>query len=125
MSSKILLIDDEELVVKSVNRLLAREGYEVINCKSGEEAIEKVQQVSVDLIVCDIRMPKMTGIDTIKKIRELRKLTKQKAIPEILMTGYADEAANKEAEALKVAEYLYKPFDLRDFLACVKKHLGG
>ena len=45
------------------------------------------------------------------------------SVPEILITGYADDETNKEAEALKVADYIYKPFDLADFLNCVNKHL--
>lgn len=121
---KILLIDDEELVVKSVDKLLRKEGYEVIACKSGEDAIEKAKAEAVDLVICDIRMPKLTGIETIRKIRELFKTAGRKLVPEILITGYADEESNHEAEALQVAEYLYKPFDLRDFLTCVKKTIG-
>lgn len=121
---KILLVDDEELVVKSVGKLLAKEGYDVIICRSAEEAIKKVESEFLDLIVCDIRMPRMTGIETIKNIRKFLSEHNLKAIPEILITGYADEEATKQVEALQVADYLYKPFDLRDFLACVKKHLG-
>ena len=124
MKRKILLIDDEELVIKSVNRLLTREGYEVANCKSGEEALEKIKTELFDLVVCDIRMPHLTGIETIKKIREFQVKTGRKVMPEILITGYADDVANKEAEALCVADYIYKPFDLRDFLTCIKKHMG-
>jgi len=123
MSHKILLIDDEELVIKSVGKLLNKEGYEVINCESGEEAIERIKNENVDLIVCDVRMPKLSGIETLKNIREFIKTNNRKAVPEILITGYADEEATKQAEALRVAEYLYKPFDLRDFLACVKRSL--
>ena len=125
MAKKILLIDDEELVIKSVTKLLMREGYEVISCRSGEEALEKAKSESIDLIVCDIRMPNMTGIDAVKKIREFQTGEGRKAVPEILITGYADDAASKEAEALQVADYIYKPFDLRDFLACIKKHTEG
>ena len=125
MPSKILLIDDEELVTKSISRLLSKEGYEVIVCKSGEEAIEQARKERIDLIVCDIRMPRLNGVETIKNIRQMLASGRRGAIPEILITGYADEEANRQAEALQVADYLYKPFDLRDFLACVKKNLKG
>ena len=123
MAKKILLIDDEELVIKSVSRLLNKEGYEVLVSRSGEDAIEKAKSEAIDLVVCDIRMPKLSGIETIKKIRELRRTAKQNPVREILITGYAEEATNREAESLRVAEYIYKPFDLRDFLACVKKNI--
>ena len=123
MAKRILLIDDEELVVKSVTRALQREGYEVIACRSGNEAIERVKKEPVDLIVCDVRMPQLNGIETVKQIRALYKSKDKNTAPEILMTGYADEVATKEIEALEVADYLYKPFDLRGFLAVVRKSL--
>ena len=123
MKKKILIIDDEELVVKSVGKLLTKEGYEVVICKSGEEAIERAKNETPDLIVCDIRMPRVNGIETIKNIRQFLKSTDHPPIPEILITGYANEITTKEAETLQVADYLYKPFDLRDFLSCVKRNL--
>ncbi len=123
MTKKILIIDDEELVVKSVGRLLTKEGFEVFICRNGDEAIEKIKNATIDLIVCDIRMPQLSGIETIKNIRKILKTKNQKAIPEILISGYADQEATKQADDLKVADYLYKPFDLRDFLNCIKKNL--
>lgn len=123
MKKKILLIDDEEIVLKSIAKLLTREGYEVIACRSGLEAIQKVKSEAVDLIVCDVRMPQLNGIETIRQIRDLIKSSTKKQTPEILITGYADQIANQEIESLQVAEYLYKPFDLRDFLGAVQKAL--
>lgn len=120
---KILLIDDEDLVVRSISRLLSREGYDVTTCRNGEEAISKAEKERFDLIVCDVRMPAMTGIETIRRIRDVCKAKKNVPSKEILITGYADDALSREAEQLQVAEYLYKPFDMRDFLACVKKHV--
>jgi len=120
----ILLIDDEDLVIKSIEKLLHKVGYKVIVCRCGFEAIECTQKENIDLIICDIRMPNLSGVDTIKKIREMTKQKKGKRIPEILMTGYADQAVNAEAERLEVSDYLYKPFDLRAFVASVKKHIG-
>ena len=122
MGKKILLIDDEDLVIKSVLKLLTKEGYEVFACHSGREGVEISQKEAVDLIICDIRMPQQDGVETLKQIREARRKKRLKSVPELLMTGYADEVANRNAEDLKVAEYIYKPFDLRDFLNAVKKH---
>ncbi|MBI2167372.1 MAG: response regulator [Candidatus Omnitrophica bacterium] len=123
MKKKILLIDDEEIVLKSIAKLLIREGYEVIACRSGTEAIDQAKSEAVDLIVCDVRMPQLNGIETVRRIRDLIKSSTKKPTPEILITGYADQMANREIESLQVAEYLYKPFDLRDFLGAVKKAL--
>lgn len=124
MPKKILVIDDEELVIKSVEKILKKEGYKVIVCRRGAEAIDAVKKEHIDLIVCDIRMPNLSGIETIKTIRDIRQQHSQLRIPEILMTGYADQEANAEAEKLMVSDYLYKPFDLRDFLSSVKKNIG-
>ncbi len=124
MAKKILLIDDEELVVKSLSRLLSRQGYDVIICHNGEDAIKKAENENIDLIVCDVRMPVISGIETIKRIREAYKVQKKKPVKEILITGYADEALSKEAEDLRVSEYIYKPFDLRDFIACIERAVG-
>lgn len=124
MAKKILLIDDEDLVVRSLNRLLTKEGYDVIVCHNGEEALEKARNEVISLIVCDVRMPGLSGIDTVKKLRELYKEKKHSPVKEILITGYADESLSSEAEKLQVAEYIYKPFDMRDFLTCVKRAIG-
>lgn len=121
---RIMVIDDEELVVKSVEKLLQRQGYGVIVCRSGDIALEMIKKEDVDLIVCDIRMPNISGVETIKKIREIRLGEGRKSIPEILITGYADPECTAEAEKLKVTDYLYKPFDLLAFLASVKKCIG-
>lgn len=124
MPKKILLIDDEELITKSIGKLLRKRGYDVLTAKSGEEALDLVQKEFLDLIVSDVRMPTMNGIETIKTIRQFQKKVGRKAVPEILITGYADDAMMREAERLKVADCLYKPFDIRDFLICVEKHFS-
>jgi CheY-like chemotaxis protein len=124
MAKKILLVDDEELVIRSIGKLLQKQGYDARLASSGEEAVSIVQHENIDLVVLDVRMPKMNGIETVIAIRQFQKKVGRKAIPEILITGYADEDLMKEAEALKVADCLYKPFDVRDFLTCISKHLN-
>ena len=123
MKSKILLIDDEELVVKSISKLLSKEGYEVLVSRSGDDAIDKASREVVDLIVCDVRMPGKNGVETIRRIREILKTMKRKPVREIFITGYAEEDIGREVESLQAADYLYKPFDTRDFLNCIKRNL--
>jgi len=125
MSKPILIIDDEELITKTITKLLSRHGYESVACGSGDEALKKVRQYEFGLILSDIRMPGINGIETIKKIREILKKEKKTPIPEILITGYADEELSRQAEALKVADYILKPFDLRDLMASIEKHWKG
>ena len=123
MTGKILVVDDEELVLKTVQRLLRKEGYEVITARNGREAIQHAKEGEFDLLVTDIRMPSMNGIEIIRQIRQIRISAGKKPTPEICITGYADNDLNHQAQELGVADYLYKPFDLVEFLACVKKHL--
>lgn len=120
-SKKILLIEDEELVMRSTEKLLKKQGYEVMSCKNGEDALGKIEGADIDLVITDIRMPGMNGVEVIKKIREYRKLRGLLPVKEIIVTGYAEEDVNKEAEQLAVENYIYKPFDLRDFLVVVQK----
>lgn len=121
MTKHILVIDDEELVAESLMRLLRKEGYAVTIAKSGEEAIGKVKETNFDLIISDVRMPGLDGIETVKHIRAYLKKENKKLIPEILISGYADADKYDEAVYLKVIEYLYKPFDNAQFLQVVKK----
>jgi CheY-like chemotaxis protein len=120
---KILIIDDEEIVTKSLQKLLKKEGYQTTIAKSGSEAIEKVKRTDFDLIICDVRMPQMDGITTIKEIRRYLKENNRPQPPEVVITGYADLDKYQAAIDLEVADYLYKPFDTQDFLKIVKKNI--
>lgn len=124
MNGRILLIDDEELVRQSLGNFLVKQGYEVIACEDGEAALPRVREEAVDLIICDVRMPRLDGIETLKAIRFYYKTHDQRPRPEILITGYADQTAEDEAHRMKVAEYLHKPFDMQDFLSRVQKHMA-
>jgi response regulator RpfG family c-di-GMP phosphodiesterase len=69
-------------------------------------------------------MPGEDGIEAIKNIREYLDENNKKRIPEVLITGYADEEKYKNALKLKVADYIYKPFDTNDFLEVIRKNLN-
>jgi len=124
MAKKILVIDDEELITKSLLKLLDTEGYDVAVARNGSEALARVKESDFDLIVSDVRMPEMDGIETIRQIRAYLKTIDKKPIPEILITGYADKEKYETAMDLKVADYLYKPFDRENFLKAVKRNIG-
>ena len=123
MLKNILLVDDEELVIKSMKKMLGKEGYNAVAAGGGKEAITEYKHSDFDLIVCDVLMPEMDGIETIENIRKLRDEMKRKVIPEIIVTGYADEEKYLKALKLKVADYILKPFDRNQFLGIIKKHL--
>jgi len=121
MAKKILVIDDEEILTKTFARLLEKAGYEVFICKTGTDAIEMVKEESFDLIICDIRMPGMSGVETIWKIAEAFENSGQVRPPYIFITGYADQIAEEKARALNPAAYIEKPFDNLVLLNKVKE----
>lgn len=124
MAKNILIIDDEELITKSLIKLLRNKGYLASIAKSGLEALEKIKTEDFDLIISDVRMPGMDGIETIKEIRAYLEKSNKAPVPEVLITGYADAEKYEDAIGLEVTDYLYKPFDNDEFLHIVRKTVG-
>lgn len=125
MKKNILIIDDEGLVTKTLQKLLARENYNAVVAASGKEALEKFKTADFDLIISDVRMSDMDGIETIEKIRKLQEEMGKNSVPEILITGYTDEASYARALKLKVADYIFKPFDTKQFLDAIQRNLDA
>jgi len=123
MAKKILVVDDEGLITKTVGNLLKREGYEVDICESGFQAQEKIENKDFDLIIADIRMPGINGLETIKNVKKYLKTKNKPDIPVVFITGYADSNAHIKAE--KFGKVIFKPFDMKEFLAEVSRSLDG
>lgn len=123
MKGKILLIDDEELVIRTLVRYLKIYGYEVEPAANGEEAIKKAEIFPFDLVIVDMRMPGIDGIETIKRLRDIFQKKHKIKVPEIIITGYAADDSKKEAKDLGVRVYIDKPFDNSSFLEAVKNSL--
>ncbi len=123
--TRILVVDDEELIIKSFPAVLRREGYEVVATQSSLEALKKVEQEHFDLIITDIRMPDLNGIDMLSRIREILNRNGRAQIPEICVTGYAEDWVVNKAKELHVADYLEKPFDVSYFLGRIKRVLNA
>ena len=105
MAGKILVVDDEPVVVKSCERILKPEGYAVDSAADGKEAIRKLGQDSYDLVISDIKMPDMDGIELLRWIRSSKIETEV-----VLITGYPSQESIKEALSLRILDYLPKPF---------------
>jgi CheY-like chemotaxis protein len=123
MAKKILLIDDEELIIRSLLKLLEKNGYEVFIAKNGEDAVVMTEEEDFDLILADIRMPGINGVEAVDHIYKNTK-GNQKKIPAIFMTGYADEIIEKKAKTLVPVAYIYKPFDKDALLDRIRKTIG-
>jgi excisionase family DNA binding protein len=122
---RILLVDDDNLVLKAISRLLAIHGYEVTVVRTGQEALQQVKESRFSLLITDISMPGLDGIQTIKRIREFNKIADRSSIPEIIITGYIDTTAEEEAESLGITDYVYKPFQNAEFINTVKRKIGA
>ena len=121
MAKNILLIDDDKLILMTLKRLLTHEGYQVTTALNGQAALRKMAEDGFDLIISDIKMPEMDGIETVKKIREYLSQHSKSLIPEIFITAYAKEDIYREALALNAAGYIEKPFDIKTLIQTVRQ----
>lgn len=121
MKKRILVIDDDRLVRESVKKILVNEGFEPIITKNAFEALEKVRGENFDLVISDIRMPGMDGVQAIREIRRLFNENSKKDIPIIFMTGYAE--LGQELDAEKLGEMILKPFDLNRLVMAIREYL--
>ncbi|GLX66428.1 response regulator transcription factor [Paenibacillus glycanilyticus] len=121
---KVLLVDDEPMIREGLRTLLEWEslGYEVVDtAANGKDALLKCEQYELDLIIVDIRMPEMNGLELIKTIRE-----KGGNMHVLILSGYADFEYAKQAIVQRIDGYLLKPVDedeLMDYLRSLKKEL--
>lgn len=125
MAKNILVIDDDKMVLLTLKRLLAKEGYRVSTALSGLEALELIEGTDYDLIISDLKMPAMDGVETVKKIRGFLSQNNKKLVPEIFITGYAKEEIYNNALALNAAGYIDKPFDIKPLLQTIKEAVRG
>lgn len=102
---KILVVDDDPIVIRSSKRILGAGGYEVDSANGGREAILKMEQNKYDLVLTDIKMPEMDGITFMKWIRKSRPDTGV-----VVITGYPSQETIKEALGLGIIDYVPKPF---------------
>lgn len=105
--TKILVVDDEVKECELLRRFFEKKGYTVITSNNGMDAIEKVQNESPDVMLLDIRMPGMGGVEVLKCVREFNK-----KIGIIMVTAVMDEDIAKSAMKLGADEYITKPIDL-------------
>ncbi len=105
MKGNILVVDDEQIVLKSCERILSHEGYSVDTAMSAKEAMQLLEKNLYDLIITDIKMPEMDGIEFMKQVR-----AKNPDINIVVITGYPSQESIREALSLRIIDYLPKPF---------------
>jgi NADH:ubiquinone oxidoreductase subunit E len=104
MKGNVLVVDDEQIVLRSCERILSVEGYYVETSLSARNALELLKENTYDLLITDIRMPEMGGIDFARQVR-----AKNPDMNVIIMTGYPSQENIKEALSLRIVDYLTKP----------------
>ena len=114
---KILIVDDEEDILELVAYNLKREGYQTVSAVSGEEALKKCRSETPDLIVLDLMLP---GIDGLQVMKTLREDSVTKNIPTVMLTAKGDEADIVTGLELGADDYISKPFSPRVLLARVR-----
>ncbi len=115
----ILIVDDEKNYPRILSAVLEEEGFETFCANSGYEAFEILKNIDVDLVLTDMKMPKMDGIELLEKIKD-----KDKELPVIMMTAYG--TVDKAVEAIQKGAYSYilKPFDNNRLILYVNKAIG-
>ncbi|MDD4017464.1 MAG: response regulator [Kiritimatiellae bacterium] len=115
--AKILLVDDESGVLYFIQNMFQANGYEVVIARSGEEAIESVRKDMVDLVITDLRMPRMDGMELLRVLK--RELAP--SLPVIMLTAYASDETAIEAKKLGAFTYMAKPFNVAGLLNVVRR----
>ncbi|MBI2461008.1 MAG: response regulator [Candidatus Rokubacteria bacterium] len=118
MRQTILVVDDEEAIRRLLTESLTRAGYRVAAAGSGREALALVEQEPPDLIILDLVMPEMDGIEALRRIRERGVTAKV-----LILTAYGTAQQIREARALGVREFIGKPFDLDRLVGIVRQEL--
>jgi len=114
--TRLLVVDDEEIILNIATDVLESEGYEVVTESNPLNALDRARTESFDFVLTDINMPEMNGLEMVKKILELNS-----EIGAIFMTGYANLETAKEAIQTGAFDYIMKPFELTELRAAVTK----
>ena len=101
---QVLIIDDDEVVGRSFNRVLTNKGYDVSTAMSGEEAMSKIEDIAYDVVFTDIKMPGMDGLEVAEKIMKRCPWT-----PVVVVTGYGTEENEAKARVLGTSGFVRKP----------------
>ncbi|MBW2036941.1 MAG: response regulator [Deltaproteobacteria bacterium] len=112
MKPRILIVDDEQEFVDSLSERLAIRDFDVTTSSSGEDALEKVKKYNFDVIILDVKMPGMSGIETLREIKRIKPLTEV-----IMFTGHAEVETAIEGMKLGALDYLLKPCKTEDLVS--------
>jgi len=116
-----MVVDDSMTVRRVTQRLLAREGYQVVAAKDGVDALEQLQSITPDVMLVDIEMPRMDGFDLTRNVRDDERT---RNIPIIMITSRTAAKHRNYAMELGVNAYLGKPYREEELLALIASYIG-
>ncbi len=116
-SARILLVDDEHAIQTLLTYPLRKEGYEVVSARDGREALDRFAEQRFDLVVLDLMLPKIDGIEVCRRLRS------RSQVPIIMLTAKDDETDKVAGLEMGADDYITKPFSVREFRSRVKAAL--
>ena len=117
--NRLLVVDDEEALRTVLSSELTSEGYDVQAAADGQEAISELEKGTFDLVLLDIKMPRMNGFEVLKYVKEKHPKTKV-----VMLTGFADLKNALESKKLGAEDFVSKPYDLVDLLTTIERVLN-
>lgn len=122
---QILVVDDEPELCKVLKKVLEKEGYRVLTATKGQKAFSLLKKEKIHLLLLDLKMPDMGGLELLKKIRGWDTGGKNKnQVPAVIITAHGSLSSARSAMELGVIDYLTKPFDLDEVKSVVREALG-
>ena len=118
MPGQILIVDDERDIRQLLKEMLSLEGHEVIEATNGAEALARLRDASFDVVVTDVRMPSLSGVELLRRVREVSSSTEV-----IVATAYAELETAIECMRAGAFDLLRKPFNLQELFSCVARAL--
>lgn len=120
MPKTILIADDEEALCQILKKVLTKEGYRVLSAPNGRRALALLKREEVHLVLLDLKMPGLGGLEILERIRALKKGSPVV----VILTAHGSLSSAREAMELGAVDYLTKPFDLRDVKRAIQEALG-
>jgi len=121
MAKKILVVDDSKAIRQSVTFVLEQNDFEVLDAEDGLDALEKLGDQQVDLIITDVNMPNMNGIELIQEVRRQERL---KFVPILVLTTESQNSIMDKGKAAGATGWIVKPFSTDKLLAAVRRVIG-
>ncbi|CAK8712196.1 MAG: DNA-binding transcriptional response regulator, NtrC family [Candidatus Electronema aureum] len=116
--AKILVVDDEQAATRNLQHILSKEGYEVISTQSGQNALKLIEQHALDLVLTDLRMPNVDGMEILRRVKEVSPDSEV-----IMITGYATVSSAVSAMKMGAYHYVIKPYKLDEVRKVVREAL--